>query len=150
MYTKVEMGMKNHEIVPAPLIASIAGLKHGGCHKVLKEIAKHKLVAYEHGGKKGMYLLMICSFSHIILALLPETLLLFVLNVSHVIILLTVQGYRLTNAGYDYLALKVLAQRDVVDSVGNQIGVGKESGRSQCWGWWGMVLCIVEWIMQTH
>lgn len=50
---QVEMGMKNHEIVPAALIASIASLKHGGCHKVLKELAKHRLLCYEHGGKKG-------------------------------------------------------------------------------------------------
>ncbi|CAF5032147.1 unnamed protein product, partial [Rotaria magnacalcarata] len=35
--------------------------------------------------------------------------------------------YRLTNLGYDYLALKALASRDVINSVGNQIGVGKES-----------------------
>jgi RIO kinase 2 len=36
-------------------------------------------------------------------------------------------GYRLTNAGYDYLALKTLTSRNVVSSFGNQIGVGKES-----------------------
>ena len=36
-------------------------------------------------------------------------------------------GYRLTNAGYDYLALKSLASRDVIHSFGNQIGTGKES-----------------------
>ena len=40
------------------------------------------------------------------------------------------QGYRLTNLGYDYLALKVLTARDVITSVGNQIGVGKESGKT--------------------
>jgi len=51
---QVEMGMKNHEIVPAPLIASIAHLHSGGCHKVLKELSKHRLVCYEHGGKKGI------------------------------------------------------------------------------------------------
>lgn len=39
--------MKNHEIVPASLIASIASLKHGGCNKILRELAKHKLLAYE-------------------------------------------------------------------------------------------------------
>lgn len=39
-----------------------------------------------------------------------------------------VEGYRLTNSGYDYLALKTLSARDSVLSVGNQIGVGKESG----------------------
>ena len=36
-------------------------------------------------------------------------------------------GYRLTNSGYDYLALKTLTARNVVSSFGNQIGVGKES-----------------------
>ncbi|XP_053423039.1 serine/threonine-protein kinase RIO2 isoform X2 [Nycticebus coucang] len=87
--TAVEMGMKNHEIVPCSLIASIASLKHGGCNKVLRELVKHKLIAWEHTK--------------------------------------TVQGCRLTNAGYDYLALKTLSSRRVVESVGNQMGVGKES-----------------------
>jgi RIO kinase 2 len=36
-------------------------------------------------------------------------------------------GYRLTNSGYDYLALRTLTSRNVVSSFGNQIGVGKES-----------------------
>lgn len=44
---------------------------------------------------------------------------------------LVVQGYRLTNAGYDYLALKTLSSRQVISSVGNQMGVGKESGNSK-------------------
>ncbi|XP_051532706.1 serine/threonine-protein kinase RIO2 [Myxocyprinus asiaticus] len=87
--TAVEMGMKNHEIVPVSLISSIASLKHGGCNKVLRELVKHKLLAYERSK--------------------------------------TVQGYRLNNGGYDYLALKTLSSRDVILSVGNQMGVGKES-----------------------
>ncbi|OMJ18196.1 Serine/threonine-protein kinase RIO2 [Smittium culicis] len=37
-------------------------------------------------------------------------------------------GYKLTYGGYDYLALKTLCKRESVYSVGNQIGVGKESG----------------------
>ena len=74
--TAVEMGMKNHEIVPAALVASIAALKHGGCQKILQELAKQRLVLYERGGRR-------------------------------------VDGYRLTNAGYDYLALKALSQRQV-------------------------------------
>ncbi|XP_041889515.1 serine/threonine-protein kinase RIO2-like isoform X1 [Corvus kubaryi] len=40
---------------------------------------------------------------------------------------LAVQGYRLSNAGYDYLALKTLSSRQVITSAGNQMGVGKES-----------------------
>uniref|UniRef100_A0A8D0BMF2 Serine/threonine-protein kinase RIO2 n=1 Tax=Salvator merianae TaxID=96440 RepID=A0A8D0BMF2_SALMN len=87
--TAVEMGMKNHEIVPPSLIASIASLKHGGCNKILRELTKHRLLAFEQTK--------------------------------------TVQGYRLTNAGYDYLALKTLSSRQVICSVGNQMGVGKES-----------------------
>ena len=87
--TAVEMGMKNHELVPGSLIASIASLRHGGVHKILKELSKHRLLSYERGNR--------CD------------------------------GYRLTNAGYDYLALKTLASRDVIASFGNQIGTGKES-----------------------
>jgi RIO-like serine/threonine protein kinase len=37
-------------------------------------------------------------------------------------------GYRLTYGGYDYLAVRALSKRDSMYSVGNQIGVGKESG----------------------
>ncbi|KAK2580049.1 hypothetical protein KPH14_012333 [Odynerus spinipes] len=87
--TAIEMGMKNHELVPASLAAQIANLRYGGVHKLLREMCKHRLLSYERG--------------------------------KHY------DGYRLTNAGYDYLALKVLAQRGVVASFGNQIGVGKES-----------------------
>ncbi|KAG6796637.1 serine/threonine-protein kinase RIO2 [Apis mellifera caucasica] len=87
--TAIEMGMKNHELVPASLAAQIANLRYGGVHKLLKELCKHKLLSYERG--------------------------------KHY------DGYRLTNAGYDYLALKVLAQRGIINSFGNQIGVGKES-----------------------
>ena len=39
-------------------------------------------------------------------------------------------GYRLTYGGYDYLAMRALSKRDSMYSVGNQIGVGKESGES--------------------
>jgi RIO kinase 2 len=46
------MGMKNHEVVPPSLVASIAALKHGGCYKILRELVKHKLIAYDNG--KGL------------------------------------------------------------------------------------------------
>ena len=50
-HEQVEMGMKNHELVPPSLIASIADLKHGGCHKILRELSRHKLVSYEKNGR---------------------------------------------------------------------------------------------------
>ncbi|XP_061585951.1 serine/threonine-protein kinase RIO2 [Cololabis saira] len=87
--TAIEMGMKNHEIVPVSLLSSIASLKHGGCNKILRELVKHKLVYYERSK--------------------------------------TVQGYKLNYGGYDYLALKTFCSREVILSVGNQMGVGKES-----------------------
>lgn len=85
----VEMGMKNHEVVPASLVASISNLKTGGVHKKLRDLAEHKLVAFQRTKK--------------------------------------FDGYRLTYLGYDFLALKALSSRDSVTSVGNQVGVGKES-----------------------
>jgi len=46
----VEMGMRNHELVPTPLIESIAKLNRGGTFKILQVLLRHKLVA--HDGKK--------------------------------------------------------------------------------------------------
>ncbi|KIY91481.1 RIO kinase 2 [Monoraphidium neglectum] len=86
--TAVEMGQKNHELVPAPLVDSISGLKHGGAFRCLKTLLRHKLV--HHEAQKY-------------------------------------DGYRLTTLGYDFLAIRTLAARGHVVSVGRQIGVGKES-----------------------
>ncbi|XP_071449811.1 uncharacterized protein RIOK2 isoform X2 [Hetaerina americana] len=47
--TAVEMGMKNHELVPGALVACIANLRHGGVHKVMKDLCKHRLLTYERG-----------------------------------------------------------------------------------------------------
>ncbi|RLN23065.1 serine/threonine-protein kinase rio2 [Panicum miliaceum] len=45
--TAVEMGMRSHEIVPAELVDRIAGLKHGGKYKVLRNLLKNKLVHHD-------------------------------------------------------------------------------------------------------
>ncbi len=45
--TAVEMGMKNHELVPVPLIENIASLKRGGTFKIINELLKNKLLARE-------------------------------------------------------------------------------------------------------
>ncbi|GAA5874912.1 hypothetical protein JCM1840_007148 [Sporobolomyces johnsonii] len=41
----VELGSKNHEVVPSPLIAQLSGTRSGGVNKALGELAKKKLVA---------------------------------------------------------------------------------------------------------
>ncbi|KAJ1569945.1 Serine/threonine-protein kinase RIO2 [Nowakowskiella sp. JEL0078] len=91
--TAVEMGSRNHEVVPSQLIAHIAQLKHGGVHKILGNLAKDNLVAR-------------------------------VQNAKYIV--------RLTYGGYDYLALKTLSKRDVIYSVGQQVGIGKESDIHLC------------------
>lgn len=86
--TAVEMGMKNHEVVPVPLITSIAKLRHGGSYKILSTLLRYKLVAHTNN---------------------------------------EYDGYRLSFLGFDILALRSFVSRGVITSVGNQIGVGKES-----------------------
>lgn len=87
--TAVEMGSKNHEVVPTVLIVQISGLRNGGVNKNLGSLAKRNLVARVQNARYD--------------------------------------GYRLTYGGYDYLAMRALSKRDSMFSVGNQIGVGKES-----------------------
>ncbi|KAF8314981.1 RIO1-domain-containing protein [Clavulina sp. PMI_390] len=87
--TAVEMGSKNHEVVPNSLTAQISGLRGGGVNKILGQLARRGLVAKVQNSKYD--------------------------------------GYRLTYGGYDYLALRAVSKRGSVHSVGNQVGVGKES-----------------------
>lgn len=54
--TAVEMGMRNHEIVPAELIDRIASLRHGGTYKVLKNLLKHKLLHHDSSKYDGFRL----------------------------------------------------------------------------------------------
>ncbi|PFH54538.1 hypothetical protein AMATHDRAFT_37877 [Amanita thiersii Skay4041] len=87
--TAVEIGSKNHEIVPTVLITQISGLRNGGVNKLLGSLAKRNLVSKVQNSKYD--------------------------------------GYRLTYGGYDYLAMRAMSKRGILNSVGNQIGVGKES-----------------------
>ncbi|KAH7529479.1 hypothetical protein FEM48_Zijuj05G0188300 [Ziziphus jujuba var. spinosa] len=54
--TAVEMGMRNHEIVPSELVHRIASLKHGGTYKVLKNLLKHKLLHHDSSKYDGFRL----------------------------------------------------------------------------------------------
>ena len=49
----VEMGMRNHELVPIELITSIAKLRHGGSHKILSTLLRYKLVAHASNDYNG-------------------------------------------------------------------------------------------------
>lgn len=56
--TAIEMGMKNHDLVPLPLIASISALKHGGTHKIVSDLLRDKLISHE----RQQYLVNIIIF----------------------------------------------------------------------------------------
>jgi len=108
------MGSKNHEVVPTTLIVQISGLRNGGVNKNLGALAKRNLVARVRNAKCVCYLVKsvwedrtVASFAD---RKTPD------------------DGYRLTYGGYDYLAMRTLSKRGTMHSVGNQIGVGKESG----------------------
>jgi RIO kinase 2 len=85
----VEKGMQKYSLVPAPLIATNANLRHGGTGKVLSGLLRDKLLSHDKS----------CGYD----------------------------GYRLTNAGYDILALHDLKTRKHVAAIGDRIGTGKES-----------------------
>ncbi|KAK3626255.1 Serine/threonine-protein kinase rio2 [Elasticomyces elasticus] len=94
----VEQGSKNHELVPTPLIQHLSGQRQG-VHKCISALAKVGLIAKVKNAKYD--------------------------------------GYRLTYGGLDYLALNTHRKpqpsptnstpQPVIYSLGNQIGVGKES-----------------------
>ncbi|KAL6710254.1 Serine/threonine-protein kinase rio2 [Coniothyrium glycines] len=93
--TATEMGSRNHEVVPTPLISQIAAIRSGtGVHRCISNLAKIGLIAKVKNAKYD--------------------------------------GYRLTYGGLDYLALHTHQKSSTVYSVGNQIGVGKESDILVC------------------
>lgn len=87
--TAIEVGSRNHDIVPTPVVIQLSHLRGGGVNKRIGDLVRRKLIAHDPNTKYG--------------------------------------GYRMVYAGYDYLALRTFSNRGSVLSVGNQIGVGKES-----------------------
>lgn len=51
--TAVEMGMKNHEVVPLELVVVLAGLRHGGAHKFISSLLRNKLIAHDRKNYDG-------------------------------------------------------------------------------------------------
>ena len=65
--TAVEMGMKNHEIVPADIICSISNLKHGGVHKLTRDLIRWKLIASERKGPVTGFRLTVMGYDYLAL-----------------------------------------------------------------------------------
>eukprot|EP00658_Telonema_sp_P-2_P054914 TRINITY_DN43678_c0_g1_i2.p1 TRINITY_DN43678_c0_g1~~TRINITY_DN43678_c0_g1_i2.p1 ORF type:complete len:544 (-),score=162.54 TRINITY_DN43678_c0_g1_i2:482-2113(-) len=54
--TAIEIGMKNHEVVPVTLIERIARLQHGGARTYLGHLLRDKLIAHDSKKYDGYYL----------------------------------------------------------------------------------------------
>ena len=65
--TAVEMGMKNHELVPLPLISSIAAIHRGATARTLNDLTRSRLVAYESGKKFDGYRLTTLGYDFLAL-----------------------------------------------------------------------------------
>ncbi|RKP24342.1 RIO1 family-domain-containing protein [Syncephalis pseudoplumigaleata] len=63
--TAVEMGSKNHEIVPTSLITNIASLRHGGVQKILGDLARKSLVARVQNAKYDGYRLTYGGYDYL-------------------------------------------------------------------------------------
>lgn len=50
---QTEMGSKNHEVVPASLIAQISGIRSGGGNKLMGQLARRNLIARVQNVKCG-------------------------------------------------------------------------------------------------
>eukprot|EP00898_Chlorokybus_atmophyticus_P001428 jgi/Chlat1/2286/Chrsp17S02792 len=92
------------QIVPAELIERIARLRGGGAFKRLSSLLRHKLV--HHDSSRGYD-----GYRH----------------VHHALISVASTCSRLTNLGYDFLALHAMTKAGTLTGIGRQLGVGKES-----------------------
>ncbi|KAL0485503.1 RIO kinase [Acrasis kona] len=52
----IEMGMKNHHLVPTPLVERVAALRHGGVRKFLDNLLRLKLIHHDAKKYDGYYL----------------------------------------------------------------------------------------------
>lgn len=70
--TSVEMGMKNHELVPASLIAAISSMRGGGISKILHELTRQQMVSYERGKRFDGYRLTYRGYDYLSLNVLTN------------------------------------------------------------------------------
>lgn len=64
--TAVEMGMRNHEFVPVPVIEQLAALKRSNVYKVIQLLLKHKLLMH-HNKQYSGYALTYMGYDYLAL-----------------------------------------------------------------------------------
>ncbi|KAF9242874.1 RIO1 family-domain-containing protein [Melanogaster broomeanus] len=68
----VEIGSKNHEVVPTPLIVQISGLRNGGVNKLIGSLAKRNLVARVQNSKYDGYRLTYGGYDYLAMRALSK------------------------------------------------------------------------------
>lgn len=68
----VEIGSKNHEIVPTPLVVQISGLRNGGVNKLLGSLAKRNLVGRVQNAKYDGYRLTYGGYDYLAMRALSK------------------------------------------------------------------------------
>ncbi|KAF9229352.1 RIO1-domain-containing protein [Gyrodon lividus] len=69
---RVEIGSKNHEVVPTPLIVQISGLRNGGVNKIMGSLAKRNLVAKVQNSKYDGYRLTYGGYDYLAMRALSK------------------------------------------------------------------------------
>lgn len=75
LLTAIEMGMKNHDIVPLQLIKAISGMKklsNSGINKLLHEMSNKRLVRREVGGGDAGFKLLVSGYDFLALKALVK------------------------------------------------------------------------------
>ncbi|KAH7883652.1 RIO1 family-domain-containing protein [Phlebopus sp. FC_14] len=70
--TSVEIGSKNHEVVPTLLIVQISGLRNGGVNKIMGSLAKRNLVARVQNSKYDGYRLTYGGYDYLAMRALSK------------------------------------------------------------------------------
>ncbi|KAG8219867.1 RIO1 family-domain-containing protein [Butyriboletus roseoflavus] len=70
--TAVEIGSKNHQVVPTPLIVRISGLRNGGVNKIVGSLAKRNLVARVQNSKYDGYRLTYGGYDYLAMRALSK------------------------------------------------------------------------------
>jgi hypothetical protein len=142
----IEMGMKNHELVPTTLICTIAALQQGPGGQSRCTTAGGR-ARHARATNKCDSASTVCTrecATDALLALLswlarcsspPAAFK--IINTLHRNKLIyheckKYDGYRLTYLGYDYLALRTYVARGLISGLGRRIGVGKEADIYEC------------------
>ncbi|KAI0982584.1 hypothetical protein GJ496_007569 [Pomphorhynchus laevis] len=70
--TALELGHRNHQLVPLQIVTVISKLQRGGCNRYLEDLIRHKLVSFERSQKACGYRLTLLGYDTLTLSTLLQ------------------------------------------------------------------------------